>query len=90
MLVLGDTLYVASDLRTWKGFKTIHNFDNAGPNGLIYRDARPVDLVFEPGNPQVLYAAFWQVQRYPWGFESGGQSRAVRLGTRRPARPMRR
>jgi len=51
--------------KTWKRilFKSI----NAGV----------VDLVFEPGNSRVLYAAFWQVQRMPWGFESGGPDSAV-------------
>jgi photosystem II stability/assembly factor-like uncharacterized protein len=36
-----------------------------------------VDLIMEPGNPRVLYAAFWQVQRYPWGFEGGGSGSAI-------------
>ena len=25
-----------------------------------------IDLAFEPGNPQVIYAAMWQVRRTPW------------------------
>jgi photosystem II stability/assembly factor-like uncharacterized protein len=35
-------------------------------------EAGCVDLTFEPGNPNVLYAGFWQVQRAPYKFESGG------------------
>ena len=31
------------------------------------------DLVLDPSNPDVLYAAFWQAQRYPWKLVSGGQ-----------------
>ena len=31
-----------------------------------------VDLAMDPSNPRILYAAFWQVVRTPWGFESGG------------------
>ena len=31
-----------------------------------------VDLSMDPSNPNVLYAAFWQVQRSSWGMESGG------------------
>ncbi len=31
-----------------------------------------VDLVFEPGNANVLYAGFWQVVRTPYSLESGG------------------
>ncbi len=30
------------------------------------------DLVLDPSNPDVLYAAFWQVQRRPWQLVSGG------------------
>lgn len=31
-----------------------------------------VDLCFDPTNPRILYAGFWQVVRRPWSFESGG------------------
>ncbi len=31
-----------------------------------------VDLAMDPGNPRVLYAASWQVQRTPWSLASGG------------------
>ena len=31
-----------------------------------------VDLALDPGNPDVLYAAFWQVNRKSWGMYSGG------------------
>ena len=30
------------------------------------------DLAMDPSNPEVLYAALWQVQRTPWGLTSGG------------------
>ena len=29
-------------------------------------DTGAIDLAFEPGNPQVLYAALWQTRRTPW------------------------
>jgi photosystem II stability/assembly factor-like uncharacterized protein len=29
-------------------------------------DTGAIDLVFEPGHPQVIYAALWQVRRTPW------------------------
>jgi photosystem II stability/assembly factor-like uncharacterized protein len=29
-------------------------------------DTGAVDVIFEPGNPQVLYAALWQTRRTPW------------------------
>ena len=31
-----------------------------------------IDLVMDPGHPQVLYATMWQAQRLPWGLISGG------------------
>ncbi len=36
------------------------------------RDAGAVDLAFDPSNPRVIYAAFWQVRRSPYHFDSGG------------------
>ncbi|MDB6163456.1 MAG: hypothetical protein JWL98_888, partial [Xanthomonadaceae bacterium] len=29
-------------------------------------DTGAIDVAFEPGNPQVMYAALWQVRRTPW------------------------
>ena len=29
-------------------------------------DTGAIDLAFEPGHPQILYAALWQVRRTPW------------------------
>jgi photosystem II stability/assembly factor-like uncharacterized protein len=31
-------------------------------------------LIMDPGNPMILYAGMWQVQRYPWMLVSGGPS----------------
>ena len=35
---------------------------------LLYKDDNTgaIDLAFEPGNPQVVYAALWQTRRPPW------------------------
>ncbi len=30
------------------------------------------DLIRDPNNPDVLYAAFWEFRRTPWSFSSGG------------------
>src|SRR5207245_9069948 len=30
------------------------------------------DLILDPANPDVIYAAFWQAQRRPWQLVSGG------------------
>ncbi len=35
-------------------------------------EAGAVDLAIDPTNPRTLYAAFWQVSRKPWRFDSGG------------------
>lgn len=31
-----------------------------------------IDLVMDPGNPDVLYAAMWQARRTPWSLDDGG------------------
>jgi photosystem II stability/assembly factor-like uncharacterized protein len=34
--------------------------------------AGAVDLILDPGNSNVIYAAFWDMHRVPWDLESGG------------------
>ena len=46
--------------KTWK--KILYRDNKTGAN----------DIVFDPSNPNVIYASFWQISRSPWGFESGG------------------
>ncbi len=36
-----------------------------------------VDLVMDPANPQVLYAAAWQAERTPWRLASGGPGSGI-------------
>jgi photosystem II stability/assembly factor-like uncharacterized protein len=36
------------------------------------RDTGGIDVVFDPRNPNTLFASLWQVRREPWGFSSGG------------------
>jgi photosystem II stability/assembly factor-like uncharacterized protein len=31
-----------------------------------------IDVVFDPNNPNILFAAMWQVLRTPWSLDSGG------------------
>jgi photosystem II stability/assembly factor-like uncharacterized protein len=31
-----------------------------------------IDLVFDPSNPNTIFAALWQARRSPWGMDSGG------------------
>jgi len=41
---------------------------------VLYRNNRAgaIDLALDPSNPDVLYAALWDVKRTPWSLESGG------------------
>ncbi len=41
---------------------------------ILYVDNKTgaVDLSMDPSNPRVIFAAFWQVSRTPWGLYSGG------------------
>ena len=41
---------------------------------VLYKDDRTgaVDVAFDPHNPNILFAALWQVQRMPWTLQSGG------------------
>ena len=41
---------------------------------VLYKDANSgaIDVVFDPGNPNVVYASLWQMRRQPWYFASGG------------------
>jgi photosystem II stability/assembly factor-like uncharacterized protein len=41
---------------------------------ILYVDDKTgaIDLVMDPGNPQVLYASMWQAYRTPWKLDDGG------------------
>jgi len=39
------------------------------------------NLVMQPGNPQVLYAAMWQFRRYPWTLVNGGTGSGIYRST---------
>ena len=38
----------------------------------VDRDTGAIDLVMDPRNPRVLYAAMWQAYRTPWALQDGG------------------
>ncbi|MCS7081441.1 MAG: glycosyl hydrolase [Bacteroidota bacterium] len=46
---------------------------------VLYRNERTgaIDLVINPKNPRILYAALWEAQRYPWTFVSGGPGSGI-------------
>ncbi len=41
---------------------------------VLYVDERTgaIDVAFDPNNPNILFAAMWQVHRTPWTLDSGG------------------
>ncbi len=43
-------------------------------NKVLYKDDKTgaIDLAVDPHNPNVMFAALYQVQRTPWSLESGG------------------
>jgi photosystem II stability/assembly factor-like uncharacterized protein len=40
-------------------------------------DSGAVSLAMDPTNPRILYAAFWQARRTPWGLTSGGPGSGI-------------
>ena len=40
-------------------------------------EAGAVDLIIDPGNPNILYAATWKVLRTPYSLESGGEGSGI-------------
>ncbi len=46
---------------------------------VLFRDERTgaVDLVMDPGDPDILYATLWQVYRKPWRLWSGGEGSGI-------------
>jgi photosystem II stability/assembly factor-like uncharacterized protein len=52
--------------RTTDGGETWERVLFAGPN------SGAIDVVMDPGNPRILFAATWQMQIWTWGRESGG------------------
>ncbi|MGB0788415.1 MAG: WD40/YVTN/BNR-like repeat-containing protein, partial [Marinirhabdus sp.] len=51
--------------KTWR--KTLFANENAGA----------VDLIIDPNNPRILYAATWNVHRTPYSLSSGGKGSAL-------------
>lgn len=55
--------------KTWK--KVLYKSDKAGVT----------DLILDPSNPSVVYAALWEVYRKPWTLESGGPDSGIHKST---------
>ena len=73
-----DIVYVAAMGDLWKSSdaRGVYKSTDGGEtwNRILYanEDAGAVDLVFQPGNPRIIYASTWNVRRTPHGFSSGG------------------
>ncbi len=51
--------------KTWE--KVLYKDENTGA----------IDIAFDPQNPNVLFAALWQVRRAPWTLSSGGPGSGI-------------
>lgn len=73
-----DIVYVAAMGNLWRPGEArgVYKSTDGGEtwNKVLYanEDAGAVDLVFQPGNPRIIYASTWNVRRTPHGFSSGG------------------
>jgi len=78
-----DTVYVAALGRLWgpnteRGvFKTTDGGRTWSNVKFIDQDTGFVDMVMDPTNRQVLYAAAYQRRRAPWGFNGGGPGSGI-------------
>ena len=50
---------------------------------VLYRSnkAGATDLILDPTNPNIIYAALWEVYRQPWTLESGGPGSGISKST---------
>ncbi len=78
-----DVAYVAAMGHLWgpndeRGlFKTTDGGRTWTNSNFIDENTGFTDVVIDPTNPQVLYAASYQRQRTPWGFNGGGPGSGV-------------
>jgi len=72
--VLGDLFKDSEERGVYKSVDGGQSWERMlHPNGR----AGAVDIVFDPGNPEVLYASTWNVRRTPYDFSSGGDGSAL-------------
>jgi len=73
-----DVVYVAAQGHIWgpNDARGIYRTKDGGANWqkVLFVDDKTgaSDLVMDPTNPRILYAAFWQVYRKAWTMQSGG------------------
>jgi photosystem II stability/assembly factor-like uncharacterized protein len=78
-----DTVYVAAFGHVWGPNKErgVYRSTDGGKTWaqVLYRSeqAGAIDLSMDPHNPRILYASFWEAQRYPHRLNSGGPGSAL-------------
>ncbi len=78
-----DVVYVAAQGNVWaptpdRGIYRSRDGGRSWAKILFRNDSTGAsDLVMDPANPNVLYAAFWQAGRTPWTLVSGGAGSGV-------------
>lgn len=79
----GDRVYVAAlgPLYSPGGDRGIYRTTDGGESWERVLDGADwtgfTDLAFEPGDPDVLYAASWERRRRPWDFTEGGEGSGI-------------
>lgn len=82
-----DIVFVAAIGHAWapnkeRGLFKSTNGGKSWKKVLYVNDTTGVsDVVFEPGNPQVMLAGAWQVLRHPWALIDGGDGSGVYKST---------
>ncbi|HZF66475.1 MAG TPA: glycosyl hydrolase, partial [Gemmatirosa sp.] len=82
-----DIVYVAAQGAFWGPSKErgIYKSTDGGRTWqqILFRDARTgaSDLVLDPSNPDVMYAAFWESYRNSWSMSSGGPGSTIMKST---------
>ncbi len=78
-----DLVYVAAEGNVWaptpeRGIYRTKDGGKSWQKILFRNDSTGAsDLVMDPSNPNVLYAAFWQAGRTPWMLVSGGAGSGI-------------
>ena len=78
-----DVVYIAAQGNVWAPTpeRGVYRSRDGGKNWskVLFRNdsTGASDLAFDPSNPNVLYAAFWQAGRTPWMLNSGGEGSGV-------------
>ncbi len=82
-----NTLYVAVPGKLWSDSpdRGLYKTTNGGKTWekILYTDEKTgcADIVMDPRNPDVLFAAMWQFRRTPYSFSSGGPGSALHKST---------